>query len=73
MQTPVEVAIDVFRGVRALARIVGVSPASIKSWQKPGVNRDGGLIPSAHHKTLIEAARERGLSLSEHDIVWGRE
>jgi DNA-binding transcriptional regulator YdaS (Cro superfamily) len=35
--TPVELAIDMFGGVRKLARALGRDPAAVSRWQKSGV------------------------------------
>lgn len=65
--TPAAAAIDVFGGVRPLARAIGVDPSSVSAWQ------DTGLIPSKHHVTILDAAARLGLEFTAHEIVYGRD
>ena len=65
--TPVELAIDMFGGVRKLARALGRDPAAVSRWQKSGV------VPTSVQRRLLELAWERGIDISAHDIVVGRE
>ena len=65
--TPVELAIDLFGGVRKLARIVGRDPAAVSRWKKSGV------VPTSIQRKLLEIASERGITITAHDIIFGRE
>jgi hypothetical protein len=65
--TPVELAIDLFGGVRKLARALNRDPAAVSRWQKSGV------VPTSVQRRLLESAWERGIEISAHDIVFGRE
>lgn len=65
--TPVELAIDMFGGVRKLARALGRDPAAVSRWQKSGV------VPTSVQRRLLELAWERGIDISARDIVFGRE
>ncbi len=48
--TPVELAIDMFGGVRKLARALGRDPAAVSRWQKSGV------VPTSVQRRLLELA-----------------
>ena len=65
--TPVEMAIDMFGGVRKLARALGRDPAAVSRWQKSGV------VPTSVQRRLLELAWERGIDISAHDMIFGRE
>jgi hypothetical protein len=65
--SPVELAIDLFGGVRKLARALGRDPAAVSRWQKSGV------VPTSIQRRLLELAWERGINITAHDIVFGRE
>ncbi len=65
--TPVELAIDMFGGVRKLARALGRDPPAVSRWQKSGV------VPTSVQRRLLELAWERGINITAHDIVFGRE
>lgn len=65
--SPVELAIDMFGGVRKLARALNRDPAAVSRWQK------SGIVPTAVQRRLLELAWERGIDITAHDIVFGRE
>lgn len=65
--TPVELAIDMFGGVRKLAKSIGRDPAAVSRWRK------GGLIPTQVQRKLLAAAAAREINITAHDIVFGRE
>ncbi len=60
--TPAEIVIDVL-GVRGLARELDMYPSAITRWKVTG------LVPSKHHKKLIELADGK---ISADDLVFGR-
>lgn len=64
--TPVEVCILEFGGVRKLAKAMGIDPAAASRWKRRGT------VPSYIQKRLIELARERGLSISADELIFGR-
>lgn len=64
---PVDLAIQAFGGVRALARYIGCDPAAVSRWRK------GGLIPANKQRRVLELAWEIGVDITAHDIVFGRE
>ena len=65
--TPVQLAIQGFGGVRRLAKVIDRDPAAVSRWQR------SGIVPSAAQKQLLEIAWERGIQLTAHDIIFGRE
>ena len=67
-QTPVQLVIAEFGGVRALARAIGRDPASVSKWQK----RDG-TIPSSIQRKVLETSWERGMKITAHEIIFGRD
>lgn len=73
MKTPASVVMETFGGARAVGRLLGIQHTSVLLWDKPRPGGSGGLVPSIHHVPLLQAARDQGVSLSEHDLVWGRE
>ena len=65
--TPVELAITSFNGVRKLARAIDRDPAAISRWKK------SGTVPTAVQKQLLETAWARGINISAHDLIFGRD
>lgn len=53
-----------FGGLKAVSEITGISQHSVMRWRYPASKRGtGGLIPSWHQKTLLDAAQDRGIDL----------
>jgi hypothetical protein len=50
-------------GVRPLARDLAVSPSTVMRWL------DVGLIPSKHHRRLLNLAKQRKLRLSPAELI----
>lgn len=71
-QTPASVVIEAFGGARAVGRALAIQHTSVLLWDKPRPGGSGGLVPSSHHVPLLRLARERGLDLTENDLIWGR-
>lgn len=65
-QTPVQLVIRQFGGVRRLAKAIGRDPAAVSRWQK------NGTIPSSAQRRLLEIALELGIEITAHDIIFGR-
>lgn len=65
--SPVDLAIDAFGGVRKLARAIGRDPAAVSRWRRSGV------VPTSVQKKILELAWERGIDISAHEIIFGRE
>ena len=66
-QTPVQILIDEFGGLRALARAINRDPAAICRWKK------SGLIPTSIQKKVLETAWDRGYELTPYDVSFGRD
>ena len=66
-QNQAELVISLFGGVRKLARAIGRDPAAISRWKKRGV------VPTSMQWIILELAWERGLDLTERDLIFGRE
>ncbi len=64
---PGPLVVQMFGGVRKLARLVGCDPSTISRWQATG------RVPSGMQRQVLQLAWEHGLDLTAHDIVWGRE
>lgn len=65
--TPVDLAIDLFGGVRKLARAIGRDPAAVSRWRRSGV------VPTSVQRKILSVAWERGIKISAHDIIFGRD
>lgn len=51
--TAVERVADKFGGMAPFARLLGVDPSTVRTWQC----RYGGTIPSKHHAAILAAAK----------------
>ena len=67
-QTPYEVLISEFGGVRSLARAIGRDPGSVNKWRK-----GDGTIPSSIQRKVLETAWEKGMKITAHEIIFGRD
>ena len=65
--TPVDLAIDMFGGVRKLAKAIGRDPAAVSRWKK------SGLVPTSVQRKILDAAAERSILITANDIIYGRE
>lgn len=65
--TPVDLVIHSFGGVRKLARAIDRDPAAISRWRK------SGTVPTPVQRKLLELAWARGINISAHDLIFGRE
>ncbi|UOF79763.1 DNA-binding transcriptional regulator cro [Caudoviricetes sp.] len=65
--TPVELTIDLFGGVRKLARAINRDPAAVSRWRKSGV------VPTSVQRKVLECAWARGIEISAHDMIFGRD
>ena len=66
-QSPYEVLISEFGGVRELARQVGRDAGSVSKWRKQGT------IPSSIQRKVLETAWKRGIKITAHEIIFGRD
>ena len=67
METPVQILIKEFNGVRPLARAVHRDAASISRWQK------SGLVPTSMQKKVLETAWDNNINISAHELIFGRD
>lgn len=65
--TPVQLAIELFGGVRKLARAIGRDSAAVSRWQKYGT------IPTSAQIRVLQVAQEKGIELTAHDVIYGRD
>lgn len=63
--TPAQIAIHTFGGVRRVAKVVGVHPATVLRWRN-------GRVPIEHMEKLITAAHRSGKRLLLAELVFGR-
>lgn len=61
-KTPASVVKELF-GVRALAKLLGLSPGAVSKWVK--------TVPSKHHERLLQLAREKRLTLTPEMLIIG--
>lgn len=64
---PVALAINLFGGIRPLARAIGRDPSAIIRW------RSRGRLPAGMPAALLVVARDKGIEMSSDDVVWGRD
>ena len=64
--SPVEVVLDAFGGVTAVARIVNRHPSAVSKWQQRG------RVPNACQPDLLAEARRQGIALEAEDLILGR-
>jgi hypothetical protein len=63
---PASLAIQLFGGIRPLARAVKRDPAAIMRWRRHG------RIPATSHIDLLQAAQAAGIVLTPEDVIYGR-
>lgn len=67
---PAKRIIDLFGGVRPLARLLGVDPSVVCRWPAPRERRgQGGLIPAGYQRDLLRLARSKRLPIKAADLV----
>jgi transposase-like protein len=68
--TPAQKVIDLFGGVRPLARELGRNPSSIARWRRAKTEGGtGGAVPSSMQGRLLALAKARGLPLAAEDLI----
>tara|TARA_B100000214_G_scaffold369154_1_gene341754 strand:+ start:4317 stop:4562 length:246 start_codon:yes stop_codon:yes gene_type:complete len=65
-QSPVDILIEEFGGIRPLARAVGRNSGSIWKWSK------SGLVPSNMQQKVLTVCWDKDLNVTPHDIIFGR-
>ncbi len=72
--TPCAYAVRIFGGFGEVGRILGQSRSAVHDFiarrTKIGT---AGDIPPHHARRLLEVARERGVDLTERDLIYGRD
>jgi hypothetical protein len=67
---PASTIITKLGGPSKVAAIVGVHPTRVSNWKRPkSVGGTGGRIPQNHHRALLRAAQERGISEITADLL----
>ena len=66
--TPVELCTSQFGGLRKMAKAINRDAAAVSRWKNTH-----GCIPHSVQKKLLQAAWDRGLHISAHDIIFGKE
>lgn len=64
---PARYVVDLFGGIRPLAKALDMSPGSVHYWTRS----KGGLIPRDNFKRILRAAEKRGLHLTEAILLYG--
>lgn len=58
-----------FGGARKLARLLGVTPATVYRWgYEPARGGLGGLIPVEYHQRLLDLGAQTGVDLRPEDF-----
>lgn len=65
-KTPANYVIEVFGGVRKLARALNKTPSTISKWQKTG------RVPSSSQEDILQKAEAMGLDVTAEDLIRGR-
>lgn len=67
---PASAIIEKLGGEAKVAEVTGTSFTAPYRWQHPKEKGGtGGLIPQAHHVTLLDYARDNGIALSAEDFL----
>ena len=66
IRTPVQLLIEEFGSLRAVARAISRDPAAVCRWQKTG------LIPTSAQSQVLETCWNRGIEITAHEIIFGR-
>lgn len=64
---PAELVVRAFGGVRAAARLLNCEASTVSRWKQ------SGKVPAGWQKEILKAAWERGIDLTAHDLIFGRE
>lgn len=68
--TPAEIVIARFGSAQRVAEALGVHVSRVHRWTYPR-ERGGsdGIIPSRHHRPLLDAAKAAGIKLKADDLI----
>lgn len=62
--------IEVFGGVRSLARLLGIDSSTVSRWQLPKDRRgQDGRIPAEYQGRILAMAQEQGMPITADDVV----
>ena len=64
---PSALVVGAFGGVRSTARLLNCEPSTISRWGKHG------RVPAEWQRPILELAWSRGIDLTAHDLIFGRE
>lgn len=68
--TPAATIIDLFGGVRATARMLGLNPSAVSRWAMPPEKKGtGGAIPQRHWSTILDAAKKQKIKLTVSHLI----
>lgn len=71
---PTQVAIRVFGSPTLLTKAIEAQKTAPFKWLERRISRgEAGDIPVVQIRKILNAARERGLELTERDLLYGRE
>ncbi len=71
--SPTQVAITAFGSANRIMVALGIARSACYSWMKSSARNAPGDIPVRHIRTLLTVARERGIPLTERDLLFGRD
>lgn len=60
-----KMVVELFGGVRATGRVLGLSAGAVSKW------KTSGMIPSKHHKPLLDAAKAARKRLTPEMLILG--
>jgi len=70
---PADYVIQVFGGLRATARALGRSHASVNKWRHSKKNKGcDGFVPREAMHIILDIAEKRGLDITAYDLLLGR-
>lgn len=71
--SPAELVIELFGGVRPLARVLGKNPSSVSRWVKHSKRyKKFGAVPTSMQAELLDLAKKRGLMLTAEELMRGK-
>lgn len=73
--SPAQYVIQVFGGVRKLARAINYDPSNVSRWPKAKGKHGGcnGIIPSSALNIILRTAQRNNYDLKAVDLICGRD
>ena len=65
--TPAEIVIEMFGGIRPLAKQMNLAPSTVLRWLQRG-----GVIPLRHWPAIQELAKKKKMKLTLEDLAAGK-